>query len=56
MTFNAIAANTERHIHKVLTAPQLVEGEGEVGLELVPLQTVVLARLLHPVSQTSGGD
>ena len=49
MAFNAVAANTERHIHKVLTAPKLVEGQGKVGLELVPLETVVLGSLLHPV-------
>ena len=47
MAFNAIAANTESHVHKVLTPSELVKSKSEVWLELIPLQAVVLGLLLH---------
>ena len=37
MAFNTVSAHTQSHINEVLTASELIKGERQVGLELVPL-------------------
>ena len=37
MAFNTVATHTESHINEVFTASELIKGESQVGLELVPL-------------------
>ena len=37
MAFNTVATHTESHINEVFTASELIKGESQVGLELIPL-------------------